>query len=138
MSLSLAPMLTSRPAQVNVALRYVAAVACAASAGVHVALIPDHLGEGGVRLGGAFAVAAVLLAAAAIVLRRPRHGSWAPLAGTAVLAGTAMAYLLSRTTGIPVLIPSAEGADLVGEITSAAELVGAVAAALLSTRKDLR
>lgn len=131
-------MLTSRSAQVNVALRYVAAGACAASAGVHAALMPDHLREGGLRLGGAFAVAAVLLAAVGVGVRRPRNGASAPLAAAAVLAGTATAYLLSRTTGLPVLIPSAEGADLLGELTSVAELVGALAAALLSTRKDLR
>lgn len=130
-------MLGSGRGQVNVALRYLAAAVCAASAGVHAALVPEHVHEGGIRLGGAFAVSAVLLAAASLVVRRPRRDPWALRAAVAVLLGVALAYLLSRTTGIPLLITTPEDTDPLGAVTSAAEVVGALACTVLIARKDI-
>ena len=114
-------------------LRYITTLTCAASAGVHAALIGPHLAEGGLPLGGAFAVAALALAAAALAVRQPRRDAWAPLAAAGVLALIAAGYLLSRTGGIPLLIPVAEHFDLLGVVTTAAELAGAAAGAALAS-----
>jgi hypothetical protein len=113
---------------------YVTAV-CAGGAGVHAALIQPHLAEGGLPLGSAFAAAAAALALAALAVRQPRHDSWAPAAATAVLCLVAVSYLLSRSTGIPLLIGQAEQLDPLGTATTAAELAGAVAGAALISRK---
>ena len=51
-----------------------------------------------------------------------------------VLLGTAAAYLLSRTSGIPGLITDPEAVDLLGVVTSSAEVVAAAAALFLSRR----
>ncbi len=117
-------------------LRYFVTAVCAGSAGVHAALIQPHLAEGGVPLGSAFAAAAAALALAALAVRQPRHGSWAPAAVTAVLCLIAVSYLLSRTVGIPLLISQAEQLDPLGAVTTAAELAGAVAGAVLMSRKE--
>lgn len=118
-------------------LRYVTTLVCAASAGVHAALIGPHLAEGGPLLGGAFAAAALALAGAALAVRQPRHDTWAPPAAAAVLALIAGGYLLSRTAGIPLLIPAAEHSDLLGAVTTAAELGGALTAAALTSVRAL-
>lgn len=117
-------------------LRYVVTVVCAASAGVHAALVRPHMQEAGVLLGGAFAVASLALALAALAVRRAQHDAWAPAAAAAVLCLIAVGYLLSRTTGVPLLIASREELDPLGGITTAAELLAAVAAVGLQQRKD--
>jgi hypothetical protein len=117
-------------------LRYCLTAVCAGSAGVHAALIQPHLAEGGLPLGTAFAAATAALALAALAVRQPHHDSWAPAAATAVLCLIAVSYLLSRTTGIPLLIGQAEHPDPLGAATTAAELAGAVAGAALMSRKD--
>ena len=139
MDLSIAPILTARSTRVNVGLRHAVVLVCAASAGVHAALVPDHLREGGPRLGGAFVLSAVLTALAAVVLRRPlqaRAAGAAFLAAALVLLGTAAAYVLSRTSGLPFLIPDPEGLDPIGAVTSAAEVLGGLASLFLITRKE--
>ena len=70
------------------------------SAGVHAALVPEHLLESR-QLGIALAVDALLLALMALVVRDPRHDGWAPATAAWLLGATAGAYLLSRNTGIP-------------------------------------
>lgn len=120
----------------NAVLRYVVTVVCAASAGVHAALIRPHVEEAGALLGAAFGMASLALAVAALAVRQPRHDGWAPAATAAVLCLIAVSYLLSRTSGLPLLIASPEGLDPLGGITTAAELVGAVAAVGLQKRKD--
>jgi hypothetical protein len=117
-------------------LRYVVTVVCAASAGVHAALVRPHMEEAGILLGAAFAVASFALAGAALAVRQPRHDAWAPATAAAVLCLIAVSYLLSRTSGLPVLIASPEGLDPLGGITTAAEVVGAAAAIGLQQRKD--
>lgn len=117
-------------------LRYCVTAACAGSAGVHAALIGPHLAEGGPPLGSAFAAAAAALALAALAVRQPRRDSWAPAAAAAVLCVIAVSYLLSRSTGIPLLIGQAEQLDPLGAGTTAAELAGAVCGVALMSRKD--
>lgn len=124
------------PAQVDTVLRYCVTAGCAGSAGVHAALVQSHLAEGGPLLGSAFAAAAAALALAALAVRQPRHDSWAPAAAAAVLCLIAVSYVLSRTTGLPLLIAQAEQLDPLGTTTTAAELIGAVSGAALMSRKD--
>jgi hypothetical protein len=130
------PALSRGPALGDTVLRYCVTGVCAGSAGVHAALIQPHLAEGGLPLGSAFAVAAATLALAALAVRQPHHDPWAPAAAAAVLCLIAVGYLLSRTTGIPLLIAHSEQLDPLGAATTAAELAGAMAGAALMSRKD--
>jgi hypothetical protein len=106
--------------------------ACAASAGVHAALAPEHFREGA-GAGGGFLVAGVLLAALAVVLTsRPDHAG--ALVGTALtLAGLIGSYALATTTGLPLLHPEVEPVAGLALVTKAIE-----AAALLAALRLLR
>lgn len=97
-------------------------LACAISAGIHGALVPDHFREGtGAGLG--FVVATVLLAVLAIVLtRRPSPVAFG--AAAAVFAGLIASYALAVTTGVPVLHPEREPVDALALFTKAVEAVG--------------
>jgi hypothetical protein len=110
----------------------VVVLACAASAGAHAGLVPAHLQEEP-RLGVAFLVAVVsLLSAIVAVSLRPTDRR--VLAGVGVLlCGLALAYLATRTTGIPVLDPEREAVDVVGVLTTSIEIAG-VAFALWLTQ----
>ena len=101
----------------------VVALACAASAGAHAGLVPAHLQEEP-PLGVAFLVAVVLLLSALIAVSlRPTDRR--VLAGAALLLfGLALAYLATRTTGIPVLDPEREAVDAVGVLTTSVEIAG--------------
>jgi hypothetical protein len=125
--MSLSPSSTvpvSRPS-VKAVLRGVAATVCAGSAGVHAALVPEHLHES-VPLGLSFGAAAVLLGvAAAVTGLRNDLRLVAPVA--ALLIGTAVAYLLSRTTGLPGLVDHPEPVDALGSATSFLEVAAACA-----------
>lgn len=123
------------PAAAGAVLRYGVTAVCAGSAGVHAALIRPHLAES-LPLGLAFAAATAALAIAALAVRQPRHDAWAPLVAAAVLAVIAVSYLLSRTTGIPLLIDETEQLDPLGAVTTVAELAGAGFGAVLISRKD--
>ena len=91
---------------------------CAASAGVHAALAPEHCRESATA-GAAFAASAVVLGVCAVALDRlPR--SRLPVVGAAVLlAGLLGAYLLTRLTAIPPLAEHQEPVDAVGVATKA-------------------
>lgn len=136
MTLSSGPMLARSAGSVNDALRGTVVLVCAASAGVHSALVPEHLAEGGPLLGGAFAASALALAVVAVLARRPGRERRVVSVAVVVLVANALAYLLSRTTGLPLLIPDPEEVDLLGVATTLAEVVGAVAGVLLLTRKE--
>jgi hypothetical protein len=100
---------------------------CAASAGAHAGLAPAHL-NGEPRLGAAFLAAVLLLvSAAAAVAARPRDRRVTGAAGL-LLAGLMLAYLASRTTGIPVLDPGPEAVDAVGVATNVVEAFGVLLA----------
>jgi apolipoprotein N-acyltransferase len=97
--------------------------ACAASAGAHAGLVPAHL-QSEPLLGWAFVIAFVLLlSAVAAIATRPEDRRRA--SGVALLlAGLMLAYLATRTTGIPVLDPEREAVDAVGVATTAVEAIG--------------
>jgi hypothetical protein len=118
--------------------RYLVCIVCSGSAGVHAALVPDHYREAGLGLAAAFALAAVALAVAAVLLRSARRDRRVPLACVVILCGVAAAYVLSRTTGIPFLIDHPEAPDPVGLCTTAAEVVAALllVVSLRPARKD--
>lgn len=100
---------------------------CAASAGAHAGLVPAHL-NGEPRLGAAFVIAVLLLVAAAIaVAARPEDRPITSATGL-LLAFLMLAYLASRTTGIPVLDPDPEAVDAVGLATNAFQALGLVVA----------
>lgn len=97
-------------------------LACAVSAGIHAALVPEHLEEGtGAGIG--FLAAALLLGALAVTLtRRPSRRNL--IATAAVFAGLIVSYLLVLTTGVPVLHPDVEPVDGLALVTKTVELLG--------------
>lgn len=100
-------------------------VACAISAGAHAGLIPAHLEEEP-RLGAAFVVVVILLAAVvATLVMRPQSARVARGASV-VLAGLIGAYAASRTTGIPLLSPEPEAVDPVGVATNLVQALALV------------
>ncbi len=117
------------------ALRWAAIISLQVSAGVHLALTPDHLEEKP-YVGVLFAVGSGLLLAAAPALaspgRRTRVAGWAT--GAAVSAGMFAGFLASRTVGLPQgYREEFDGSveNVLGYVTLGVELV-AVAAALLA------
>ena len=105
-----------RPVSVVVAI-------CAASAGAHAALVPQHL-DHELRLGIAFVAAtAALLAAAAALTYRPDDATVAH-ATTVVLAALIGAYAVNVTTGLPWLSDGPETVDVVGLATKSVEVLG--------------
>jgi hypothetical protein len=120
--------MTTLPTALDVAI-----ASCAASAGIHGALTPDHFGEG-TGAGGGFLVATALLAAlAAAMLLRPESRTAVALAG-AVLAGLIVAYGLAVTTGVPILHPEQEPVEGLALGTKLVEAAGLVAAWLVLQR----
>jgi hypothetical protein len=109
----------------------VVVLTCAASAGAHAGLVPSHL-QDEPRLGVAFLVTVfVLLSAAVAVGVRPADWRVAGAAAV-VLFGVTLAYLATRTTGIPMLDPEREAVDAVGVATTAVEVTGLVFALRLT------
>jgi hypothetical protein len=107
-------------------------VACAISAGIHAALIPDHLTEGAAA-GAGFAIATALLAAVAVALTRVV--SAAALASAAILfGGLLVSYGLAVTTGLPLLHPHPEAVDGLALFTKGVEVVGLLGASRLLWR----
>jgi hypothetical protein len=107
-------------------------LACAASAGVHGALAPEHFQEG-VAPGTGFVVSTVLLAALAVALtRNPTQRTL--LAAVALFSGLIAAYALVVATGIPLLHPEREQLDGLALATKAIEAAGLVLAASLVRR----
>jgi hypothetical protein len=122
--------MTTRPSATyrTVALNVVIA-SCAASAGIHAALTPEHLDEGR-GAGGGFLAATVLLAAlATAILLRPESRTAVALAGV-VLAGLIVAYGLAVTSGVPVLHPDQEPVEGLAVATKLVEAAGLLAASL--------
>ncbi|MGH3361801.1 MAG: hypothetical protein ACRDOM_05010 [Nocardioides sp.] len=107
---------------------------CAASAGVHGALVVPHAHESP-ALGVAFAVAALALAAAA-VSQAVFISQAARVAVPALLLMVAGAYLLSRTTGIPALTVHPEPFDALGAAISSLEVAAAVVMLRPPTRRS--
>jgi hypothetical protein len=105
----------------------VVAFGLAATVGVHAGLVPEHLREAP-QLGALFALATgMLLAVAVWVALRP--GDWrAVRAGQGLIAGLLVAYLASRTVGIPVFQPEVEHVDVLGVSTKAIEILALLCA----------
>ncbi len=103
---------------------------CAASAGVHAGIVPEHLREEP-RLGAAFIVTVLaLLATGGAVSFRP--GRSVALIAALVLGGLIVAYVASRTGGIPLRAPEPEAVDAVGVAAVCIELPGLLCALWLA------
>jgi hypothetical protein len=101
----------------------VVVLACAVSAGIHGALVPQHLAEGtGAGLG--FLGAAVVLAALAVGLTRFPTSRLLLATTAAVFAGLLASYALAVTSGVPVLHPHPEPVDGLALFTKAIEATG--------------
>jgi len=137
MTLSAQPSLLPLPLRDNTHARVAIACTCAASAGVHAGLVPEHLREAP-PLGVAFALSATLFALAALVIRQPAARPWAAVGVAVLLLSTALAYVASRTTGIPILSPAPEQADVLGASVSVLEVAAAAVAIRLLPRKETR
>jgi hypothetical protein len=133
-----APSVTASRPKVNELLRYGAIAGCAASAGVHIGIIPAHVDEGAIAEVAAFAASSAVLAVLALLVSDARWDTWAPAAAATFLGAVAVAYLLSRTVGLPWIVTDPEPFHLTGLVTVAAELTSAAAgiALFLRTRKD--
>lgn len=109
--------------------------ACAASAGVHAALVPPHLAESPAA-GAAFGAAALSLAAVAVGLTLRPHR--AVTAAAAVLLGALVAtYVVGATAGVPLLDLRTEGLHGLAVATKVIELAG-LALALAELRRTSR
>jgi hypothetical protein len=102
-------------------------VACAISAGIHAALVPEHLEESAAA-GGGFAVSAVLLGTLAVAVTRSARPIL--MAGAvALFAGLIVSYALAITTGVPILHPDPEPVEGLAAFTKTVELASLLAAA---------
>jgi hypothetical protein len=111
-------------------------LACAISAGIHAALVPEHLEEGRAAAAG-FAVSAVLLGVLAIALTY-RATPLLLFAAGALMTGLLVSYALAITTGVPILHPDVEPVEGLALFTKGVEIAGLVASAdLLLTRAQL-
>jgi hypothetical protein len=134
MTLSTTPSWAVPRQRVNAVAADIAAVVCAASAGVHAALVVPHAEESA-RMATAFAVSTVALTAAAVILAtHPSPAASAAQAG--LLLSVATAYVLSRTTGIPALDHHQEPVDVFGVLVTSLEVTGAVVVMWPLTRRS--
>lgn len=126
MALSTTSSSTVALSPVNVGGADLCAVVCAASAGVHGALVIPHAGES-TRMAVAFSLATVALTIAALgsaLMPTPVGLAMA----AALLLAVASAYLLSRTSGIPGLTEHPEPFETLGVAVSVVEVAAAVVA----------
>jgi hypothetical protein len=108
--------------------------ACAASAGIHAALTPEHFREGA-GPGAGFLAASVLLAVFAVALTRRPGDAGALLATALTLLGLLGSYVLATTTGLPLLHPEVEPVDALALATKAIEAAALLAAVRLLQAK---
>ncbi len=98
-------------------------VTCAVSAGIHAALVPDHLAESEAT-GGGFIAATLLLVALILALTfRPDSGA-VVIATALTFIGLLVSYALAATSGMPILHPEAEPVDGLALLTKAFEALG--------------
>jgi hypothetical protein len=109
-------------------------LACAISAGIHGALVPNHFDEGtGPGLG--FAAATVALTGIVVWLTWQPASMLAFAAAAATLSGLFASYALAITTGVPLLHPHTEPVDGLAVATKAIEIVGLLAATSVLWRR---
>lgn len=111
--------------------RALVAAACGISAGVHAALVPEHLREE-VPMGWSFVVATLLLAACALAIERRWESPWPARLAAVVLAGLIAGYWVTRLSHVPGLGSTPEAVDLLGVGTKAVEAAGLLLALHLS------
>jgi len=105
----------------------VVAFGLAATAGVHAGLVPEHLREAP-QLGSLFVLATGLpLAVAAWVAIHPADRR-AFRSAQLLIASLIVAYVASRTVGIPVFQPEVERVDALGVSTKAVEALALLCA----------
>jgi hypothetical protein len=102
-------------------------VACAVSAGVHAALVPEHLAESAAA-GGGFIAATLLLGSLCVALSLRPVTRIALIATALTFVGLLVSYVLAVTSGMPVLMPEPEPIDGPALATKAVELAGLAAA----------
>jgi len=98
-------------------------VCCAVSAGVHAALVPEHMRES-VVTGAGFVVATVALIAVMIGLTTWPDSRAVTGSGALVLLSLVVSYGVASTSGIPILHPDVDPVDTLGVMTKAVELLG--------------
>ena len=106
-------------------------IACAVSAGIHGALVPEHFAEG-TGAGVGFVVATVSLAA--VVVWVTRRSSRRALAAAAALLGVDRELRAGGDCRFPVVHPDPEPLDGLALATKAFEAVGLLAASSLLLR----
>ena len=111
--------------------RTLVAASCGISAGVHAALVPEHLRESA-SLGWSFALATLLLAACAVALERRWESRWPVRLAAVVLAGLIASYWATRLAHIPGLDSTPEAVEVVGVATKIVEAAGLLLALHLS------
>jgi len=104
--------------------------ACAASAGAHAGLVPEHLRESP-ALGVAFIVSVAVLLGVVVVLAIRPGQPHAITAAAVLLAGLLAAWAASRTSGLPWLEPHPEPVDAVSVATKVVEAIGLACALVL-------
>lgn len=116
--------------------RDVVILACAISAGIHGALVPEHFAEG-IGAGVGFVVATIALAGVVVAVTLRPASAPALIAAVALFAGLLASYALAITTGLPVLHPEREPVTGLALATKAIEAVGLLAAWGLIRRPSL-
>lgn len=112
---------------------YIVRFVCAASAGIHAALAPEHFRES-VAAGMGFAASAVVLAVLAFGLTLRPGNRLATTAAAIVFGGLLVSYVLAVTTGVPLLHPEVEPVESLALATKAIEAIGLLAAVSLIAR----
>jgi Kef-type K+ transport system membrane component KefB len=108
-------------------------LACAASAGVHAALAPEHWRESATA-GAGFAVSAVALAVCAVLLDRRPESQLPVGAATVLLAALIGVYVVTRLTVLPPLAAHQEPVDALGLATKLVEAAGLACALVIGQR----
>jgi hypothetical protein len=98
-------------------------VCCAVSAGVHAALVPEHLQEH-VPAGIGFVAATAALVAAIIGLTVRADSRAITATAVCILMSLVVSYVVASTDGIPFLHPDVDPIDTLGILTKAVEVVG--------------
>jgi hypothetical protein len=98
-------------------------VCCAISAGVHAALVPEHVRESAVT-GAGFALATAALVLVVIGLTVWPQRQAVTSVGALVLLGLVVSYAVASTSGIPILHPDVDPVDALGVLTKAVEVLG--------------
>lgn len=109
-------------------------LACAISAGIHGALVPDHFADG-MGVGVGFDAATLVLAFLATAITRYPTSILALTGAAAAFVGLIGSYALATTTGLPVLHPDPERLDGLALATKAIEAVGLLSASSLLRRR---